>query len=248
MTTTTISTSRRSSSDRPLSRPRSLTIPRPSGPDVHVRWSTRADGDFHRTEVPVAALEPRRRALVDLPWTMLDEHHGVLVQRVTQPGDHDGAPGDVAITELDDAVLGCWVGDCAPIVLVGERQELAVVHAGWRGLAAGVIDVAFAAFAEPVVAAVLGPCIGPCCYEFGAEDLTTVARGVGAEPLAVTGTTRAGTPALDVPAAIRAGLARHGLDAAVVAGCTGCSYDGFSHRVRGERERHVVAAWQGSAA
>jgi copper oxidase (laccase) domain-containing protein len=248
MTTTTISTSRRSSSDRPLSPARSLTIPRPHGPDVHVRWSVRADGDFHRTEVPLAELEPRRRALVDLPWTMLDEHHGVIVQRVSHAGEHDGADGDVAITGALDAVLGCWVGDCAPIVLIGGTSELAVVHAGWRGLAAGVIDVAVAAFGEPVVGAVLGPCIGPCCYEFGEGDLAAVASGVGARRSDVTATTREGTPTLDVPAAVRAALGRHGVEIDVLAGCTGCSFDGFSHRVRNERERHVVAAWQGSAA
>jgi copper oxidase (laccase) domain-containing protein len=247
MTTTTISTSRRSSSDRPLSSARSLTIPRPYGPDVHVRWSVRADGDFHRTEVPLAALEPRRRALVDLPWTMLDEHHGVLVRRVVFPGEHDGSFGDVAITGALDAVLGCWVGDCAAIVLVGATDEVAVVHAGWRGLAARVIDVAVAAFDEPIVAAVLGPCIGPCCYEFGADDLAAVACGVRAAPGELTGATHDGATALDVPAAVRAALGRYGLDPVVLAGCTGCSFDGFSHRVRNERARHVVAAWQGSA-
>lgn len=235
MTTTTISTSRRSSSDRPLR------------PAVHVRVSVRADGDFHRTEVPFDELDARRRAFVDLPWTMLDEHHGTTVVRVSEPGEHDGARGDVAITAVEGAVLGCWVGDCAPIVLVGRAAEIAVVHAGWRGLAAGVIDAAVAAFAEPVASALLGPCIGPCCYEFGADDLDAVAAGVGADPRGLSVTTRSGSLALDVPAAVRSALGRHGIEVEVLAGCTGCSFDGFSHRVRGERERHAVAVWQGSA-
>lgn len=247
--TTTISTSRRSSSDTPLTAARTITFPRADGPAVNVRWSVRGDGDFHRTETPLAELDPRRRALVDLPWTMLDEHHGITVQRVAVAGGHDGAPGDVAITAIDDAVLGCWVGDCAPVVLVGATRELAVAHAGWRGLAAGVLDVAVGAFTEPIVAAALGACIGPCCYEFGSDDLAAVASGVGAvDREAVAGLTAAGTLALDVPAAVATALGRHGITVTHLAGCTGCTFDGFSHRVRGERGRHVVAAWQGRTA
>jgi polyphenol oxidase len=247
--TTTTSTSRRSSSDprQRVTAGRELVVARSTGAPVHVRWSSRADGDFHRTEVPLAELDQRRRRLVDLPWTMLDEHHGTVVVRVEQPGECDGARGDVAITACDDAALGCWVGDCAPVVLVGERREVAVVHAGWKGLAAGIVDVAVAAFTEPVVAALLGPCIGPCCYEFGTGDLASVAAGVGAPAASIAGRTRRGTLALDVPAAVARACERHALTVSSFGSCTGCSFDGFSHRVRSERERHVVVAWQGSA-
>ena len=251
MMTTTTSTSRRSSSDAtraPLLTPaRSCVVHRgkssPVGSDVRLCWTVRADGDFHRTDVALDELEQRRRALVDLPWTMLDEHHGTVAVRVDAPGEHDGAPGDIAITAVPGAVLGCWVGDCAPVVLIGERREVAVVHAGWKGLAAGVLDAAVDAFTEPVVAAVLGPCIGPCCYEFGRDDLRSVAAGVHADISTITSVTAAGMVALDVPAAVVAGLAHRGVPVEAVGGCTGCTYDGFSHRVRGERERHVVAAW-----
>ena len=230
--TTTTSTSRRSSS---------------SGRTVTIACSTRRDGDFHLTNQPAAALERTRRAFVDLPWTMPDECHGVDVVRVNAPGDGDGEPGDIAITVLDDVVLGCWVGDCAPIVLIGADREFAIVHAGWRGLAAGVVDVAVDAFSEPVVEAVLGPAIGACCYEFGDDDLIAVARGTHADPAAIRGRTASGTPALDVGAAVRSALAVHGLAVTELAGCTGCTYDGFSHRVRRDAGRHVVAAWRPAA-
>jgi hypothetical protein len=49
-------------------------------------------------------------------------------------------------------------------------------------------------------------------------------------------------------AAVRAGCRHRGVVVEVVAGCTGCSYDGFSHRVRGDRERHVVAVWRDTEA
>ena len=73
------------------------------------------------------------------------------------------------------------VADCLPVALVsGDR--VAMLHCGWRGLAAGIIDRAVELFPEPP-RAVLGPAIGPCCYEVGEEvlaefdDLVGVANG-----------------------------------------------------------------------
>ena len=175
---------------------------------------------------------------------MLDEHHGVTACEVTRPGEHDGAPGDVLCTEVSDAVLGCWVGDCAPVVLIGAGRRIAVAHAGWRGLAAGVLDVAATSLAEPVDRVLLGPAIGPCCYEFGADELRRVAEGTGASIDLVAGCTTSGTLALDVAAAVRSFAERHGVALDVLGGCTGCTYPGFSHRARRDPQRHVVAVWQ----
>ena len=236
--TTTTSTSRRSSADLTTA-----SFRRP-GRVVHVRCSTRADGAFHRTDVPLAELEPRRRAFVDLPWTMLDEHHGVQSREVSRPGEHDGATGDVLVTARHGVVLGCWAGDCAPVVLIGRHGRLAVAHAGWRGLARGVLDAAARTLAEPVVDVVLGPAIGACCYEFGAAELEQVARGTGLPPHRLASRTRTGAAALDVAAAVRGFAARAGARYAQLGGCTGCTYPGFSHRVRRDAGRHVVAAWQ----
>ena len=226
---------------------RTVLHTRVAGPPVGIRWSSRADGDFHRTEVPLTELERRRRTFVDLPWTMLDEHHGTTVVRIDRPGAYDGSPGDIAVTSCTGAVLGCWVGDCAPVILVGRGREVAAVHAGWRGLAGGVLDVAFDAMSEPVISAFLGPAIGPCCYEFGTDDLRAVAAGSCTDVASIAGHTSWGTRALDVPATVAAVCARRGVALDRLRACTGCSFDGFSHRVRAERQRHVVAVWQGSA-
>jgi len=215
---------------------------------LHVRLSTRSHGDFRRTAVPLDELEQRRRAFVDLPWTMLDQRHGTDTVWVTVPGAGDGSVGDIAITDQIGAVLGCWTGDCAPLVLVGADRQFAVVHAGWRGLASGVVDVAIAAFDEPVTGACLGPVIEQCCYEFGATELALVASGVHERPSDITGRTESGRPALDVPAAVSAACARHGLVVERIAGCTGCTYDGYSHRIRRDPERHVLAVWQNEEA
>lgn len=233
----TISTSRRSSS----SPPRALRRVAVAG--VEIAASVVTDGNFHPGDVPAPELVRRQRALVDLPWTMLDQRHGVGIIEVDTPGAGDGAPGDIAVTGCSGAVLGCWVGDCAPIVLIG-RERFAVVHAGWRGLAGGVVDTALAAVGAPVNAAVLGPTIGPCCYEFGRSELEGLADALSVEPAVIAAQTSWGSVALDVPAAVRAALAPFSLIPLVVGSCTGCSYPGYSHRVRAERGRHVVAAWR----
>jgi copper oxidase (laccase) domain-containing protein len=93
------------------------------------------------------------------------------------------------------------------------------------------------------VSAVVGPCVHPECYEFGATDLARVTRRFGH---AVAATTAAGAPALDLPAAARAALARAGVDNVIDLGaCTACSPESyFSHRARRERERQALVIWR----
>jgi YfiH family protein len=64
--------------------------------------------------------------------------------------------------------------DCLPIAIArtGGRRAVAVLHAGWRGLAEGVVAAGVAALradSSQTLAAVVGPAIGPCCYEVGPE-------------------------------------------------------------------------------
>lgn len=215
----------------------------------HVTFSTRADGDFHLDDVPRDDLDRRRRALVDLPWSQPDEVHGTRVLEVTEPGEHDGAVADALVTRRAGAVLGIWTGDCAPVALFGEAGVIGAVHAGWRGLRDGVLEAAVTAMrrlGSGSVHAVLGPCIHPCCYEFGAADLAAMTDRFGAS---VLGRTRDGRPALDVPAAVEAALARLDVPLARASACTGCAGGRwYSHRVRGERGRQIMAVWQAVAA
>jgi len=84
-------------------------------------------------------------------------------------------------TRTKDVPLLVLVADCLPVALVGTGRVM-MLHCGWRGLAAGIVERALARFDEPPHA-VLGPCIGPCCYEVGEEvlaefsDLSGVANG-----------------------------------------------------------------------
>jgi copper oxidase (laccase) domain-containing protein len=131
-----------------------------------------------------------------------------------------------------------------PLVLVGDGA-VGVAHAGWRGLAAGVVGATAAAMADLGSApqrAVIGPCIRPGCYEFGPADLDLVAGRWGD---AVRATTADGRPALDVPAGVRAALAEVGVTEVVDDGtCTACDADRYwSFRARGEAGRVATVAW-----
>ncbi|HMC67930.1 MAG TPA: polyphenol oxidase family protein, partial [Mycobacteriales bacterium] len=81
------------------------------------------------------------------------------------------------MTATPGCVLAVQVADCVPIALVA-ASAVGVVHAGWRGLVAGVVGKsvdAMRGLGATEIEAIVGPCIEPACYEFGASDLETVA-------------------------------------------------------------------------
>lgn len=214
--------------------------------DVVVRQTTRVDGDFHLQRVGADELDARRRRVLDAPWTMLEEVHGTAVVTVDRPGAGDGEPGDVLVTDVPDAALGVWTGDCAAVVVVAPDGRFGAAHGGWRGLAHGVLNVLVDAV-DPAdrggLRGVIGPVIGPCCYEFGAAELELVASALDVEPAAVSGRTSWGAPSLDMAAAVSTALGRRGVRIERLAACTRCDDRYFSHR-RGDTGRHVTAAWR----
>jgi polyphenol oxidase len=218
-----------------------------------------ADGDM-RPSGPLggATQIQRQRALTGAAWTMADEQHGVGVLDADAATPRPAAVvgdlpiADVIVTSAVDTQLAIWAGDCAPVVLCGDDGTLVAAHAGWKGLAAGVLDVAVGLIVDRgdrVGAAVLGPCIRAECYEFGPVELRAVAAGVagGDDPdsalAAITATTVAGRPALDVPAAVAWVLRRHRIELATTSACTACDPRWFSHRARADLARHAVVAW-----
>src|SRR5207248_4251874 len=82
-----------------------------------------------------------------------------------------GTPGDGLWTDEPHVPLLAMSADCLPIAVAATngRRRLAVLHAGWRGLSEGVIAAGVAALGDGPKAAVVGPAIGPCCYEVGDE-------------------------------------------------------------------------------
>ncbi|CAN5738375.1 peptidoglycan editing factor PgeF [soil metagenome] len=187
-------------------------------------------------------VEGRRQALVARPWTWLHQVHGDQVVVVDRPGEHVGAQADAAVTATPGAVLCVTVADCAPVALLGDGA-VGVVHAGWRGLLAGVIDATVEALGHlgaGRLRAVVGPCIGPSCYEFGADDLEALAGVLGDE---VRGRTHEGRPALKLAAGVRAGLARAGVhDCELVDVCTACSDEHWSFRRNRSSSRQALVA------
>ena len=124
--------------------------------------------------------------------------------------------------------------DCLPIAFRGPGG-LAMVHAGWRGLADGILGSA--AEAVEATAAAIGPGIGPCCYEVGDEVSSAFAdlgEGVAQGDM------------LDLPEVARRHLARTGVEQVESAGlCTSCEPElFFSHRRdHGRTGRQAGIAW-----
>jgi YfiH family protein len=101
--------------------------------------------------------------------------HGATVHRVRGNGQI-AAPADVEAdgqaTTLHAVGVMVLTADCLPVAL-GTNGAVAMVHAGWRGLAAGVLEEGVCALRElgdeGDIHAVIGPGAGPCCYEVGEE-------------------------------------------------------------------------------
>ena len=190
-------------------------------------------------------VDARRRAVEGAPWTWLRQVHGDTVVTVAAPGTKAGSKADASVTAQGDCVLAVLTADCAPVALVSREGIVGAVHAGWRGLVAGVVErtvAAAQALGATELRAVLGPCIHAECYEFGAADLDGVAALFGDGIRSVTAD---GRPALDVPAAVRAALRGAGVaDVDDVDVCTACSDDYFSWRARGELARQALVVWR----
>ena len=197
----------------------------------------------------VVEVEPdvaaRRRAVVDLPWTWLRQVHGADVVHVRGPGDGAGTRADAAVTIEPGCALAVLTADCAPVALSSPEGVVGVAHAGWMGLLAGVLERTvehMRALGASEVAAVVGPCIRPECYEFGTEHLDRVAARLGQ---GVRATSATGTPALDVAAAARSALAAAGVtEVDEVGRCTACDPGYFSWRAGGEMARQAVVVWR----
>ena len=83
-----------------------------------------------------------------------------------------GEHADGLWTDEPDLPILAMSADCLPIVLVSTRPAkpaVAVLHAGWKGLLAGIVAAGAQALAGGGLTAAIGPGIGPCCYEVGEE-------------------------------------------------------------------------------
>jgi len=192
-------------------------------------------------------------------WHHMRQVHGAAVATVdaATPIGAELRDVDVVVTRLADRPLVVLAADCIPLLAAG-RSAIGAAHAGWRGLRAdvpGALVGALRSLGERPedLRVVLGPAIGPCCYEVGPEVVSAVRQ---IDPDAVT-TARAGSPSVDLRAAARTRLGALGVvdvvDATAEAsraevslvgtvegrpgelegsspGCTACGAGWFSHR------------------
>lgn len=168
--------------------------------------------------------------------------HGAEVRRITAgtvvPRERPRLDGQA--TDQHDVALCALTADCLPIALAAEGG-VAMLHAGWRGLATGMIASGVRALrelgADGEISAAVGPGAGPCCYETGDE----VHRAFAVIPEAHVGRN------LDLKAIARHQLRAAGVtDIADIGICTICSDPGllFSHRRdQGITGRQAGVAW-----
>ena len=174
----------------------------------------------------------RAEEIAGRPLALGRQVHGAVVRRVTEPRPPvEEADGQAtARTDLAPTVL---VADCLPIAVAGDGV-VAMLHGGWRGLAAGIVEEGLGALRElggdGSLAAAIGPGARGCCYE------------VGDEVRAAFGTTGR---TLDLAGIAAERLRAGGVDAIEDTGiCTICDERFFSYRREGEAAgRQAGVAW-----
>jgi len=163
---------------------------------------------------------------------------------------------DAVVSALPGVPVGVVTADCLPILVATEAgTAVAAIHAGWRGLACGVIPAAIEALraesgGAPRLVAAIGPHIGACCYEVDEPVLEALAPAFGGDFAAALRPSRPGHAWLDLgrlahTALLRAGLAPSALGTLPRA-CTRCDPVRFhSYRREGAaagRLHHFIAA------
>jgi len=198
----------------------------------------------------------RLRAAIGLTPTWLAQVHGRRVLCLPlAPGASNEA--DACITTAPGVVCAVQVADCLPVLFATlDGRAVGAAHAGWRGLAAGVLEATVAALREASacearsIEAWLGPCIGPRHFEVGPEVLA----GFGVDPSAQPesprfAAQRPGKWLADLPGLARDRLQALGLTR--IAGGSACTVEEGSRffsfrrdtRERGHAGRMAACIW-----
>lgn len=187
--------------------------------------------------------------------------HGVAVATGVACAGEQVPEADAVVTSEPALPIAVATADCVPVLLAAAGgRTVAAIHAGWRGLARGVIEAGVAAacdeqpataraIAAAAIVAVVGPHIGPCCYEVDAPVLDAMADRFTPQLADATEPTRPGHARLDLGKLAHAALLASGLREeriGRVAGCTACEPERFhSYRrdgARAGRLLHFIAA------
>ncbi len=184
----------------------------------------------------------RRSAGRELPVAWARQIHSATVLPA-MPGVC--GEGDALMTNERGLALAVTVADCVPVLLAGP-EGIAAAHAGWRGLAGGVLGATVRAAAPRPErwTAWIGPAIGACCYEVGYDVAEQVAAASAPE---VVTPGPAGRPHLDVPGAARRQLEMAGIgEVRCLLRCTRCDAERlWSYRRQGKAAgRNLAFIWR----
>jgi len=191
-------------------------------------------GFLDRAESAGGLAEAAAAAGAPLPLDMPRQVHGIRVLPIA-PGERPEA--DALVTALPGRLVGIVTADCVPVLLVARRERVAAaVHAGWRGAAAGILEAAVREIAargvEPShLEAAIGPAVGGCCYEVGAEVRAAFAATTGDTTGPAWTGPAGGRYHLDLRRAVALLLHPLGVGSTTVLGpCTACTPGYCSYR------------------
>ena len=200
-------------------------------------------GDNSRS-VDVNWQRARRLMPRGVRFAQLKQVHGKAIHTIGLRADADPRPeGDGMVTAMTGVVLCIFTGDCVPVLLADRaRGVIGALHAGWRGTLAGIAAAGVRAMVRQGarasgIRALLGPSIGPCCYEVDDELARRFERRFERAHTHVHPSDRAGKAYLDLRGIVAdqlvvAGLEREGIQR--VGPCTRCESERyFSRRAAG---------------
>ncbi len=225
---------------------------------IVVAQTERSDGDFSPNSS--SDLAQHRQQIAPVPWVWCEQVHGAQVAVVRQTGHFEpssASQADALITAQANLALGITTADCAPIAVWTTEGAVAAIHAGWRGLAAGIVGQAVAELvslqptsASPTSArlsAFVGPHICAGCYEFSPADAAGLCAQWGEDILRADGAGRGGETGhnLDLRLVISRALTQAGVaQVEYLDSCSSCEAERwFSHRARSETQRNAMVVW-----
>lgn len=205
----------------------------------------------HAGDDPAAVAENRARLRSVLPadplW--LRQVHGAAVWDADQAQPGVVPEADAAVSAQAGRVLAILTADCLPVVIAG-GGALGVAHAGWRGLAAGVLEATVAAVRaratpQAPLQAWIGPAIGPDAFQVGSDVYQAFTEADASATAAFRrDPSHADKWLADLPALAEARLRAAGVETVVACGvCTVSDPRFFSYRRDGKTGRMATVAW-----
>lgn len=247
-------------------------------PRIEARWegsplvaavTTRPLNFGRSTEAPAREIAAAQRALRGWAWPRFrlivgaTQVHGTRLFRadgIDVPEEGSGGPVSIRLDGYDGfhtatpgVLLTVGVADCVPAFLVApERGTVALLHAGWRGVAGDILARALATLAASYgvppgeLTAWWGPAIGPCCYPVGEEVAAAIRATAAGGDVPRWLSREDGTTRVDLRAALGVQAVAAGIPAGAVGGstrCTACDPALHSYRrARGGGGRMVAVA------